>query len=107
MLHASGLPENLWGKAVIYAVYLKNRMSPCTLEGKIPFEMLTGKKPNIVNLHEFGTKVWVHDTSGSKLDGHSHVGRWVGFDEVSNGHRIYWPDKQTVSIKCSIKFDND
>jgi hypothetical protein len=69
--------------------------------------MLPGKKPNIANLCEFGTKVWVHNTSGSKLDGCSSVGRWVGFDEVSNGHRIYWPDKQTISVECSIKFDDD
>jgi hypothetical protein len=56
---------------------------------------------------EFSTKVWVHDASGSKLDGRSRVGHWVGFDEVSNGHRIYWPDKQSVSIERSIKFDDD
>jgi hypothetical protein len=70
----------------MYAVYLKNHMSTCTLKNKTPFEMFTGKKPNIVNLHEFSTK----DTSSSKLDGCSCVGCWVGFDEVSNGHRIYW-----------------
>ena len=33
------------------------------------------------------------------------VGQWVGFDEDSSGHRIYFPDKQTVSIKCSVKFN--
>jgi hypothetical protein len=69
--------------------------------------MLTGKKPNIANLREFSTKVWVHDTSSSKLDNRSRVGCWVGFDEVSNGHKIYWPDKQTVSIERCIKFDDD
>jgi hypothetical protein len=107
MLHASGLLKNLWGEAVMHAVYLKNRTSTHTLEGRTLFEMLTGKEPNIVNLREFSTKVWVHDTSGSKLDGRSCVGCWVGFDEISNGHRIYWPDKQTVSIERSIKFDDD
>jgi hypothetical protein len=86
MLHASGLLKNLWGEAVMHAVYLKNCTSTCTLDGKTPYEMLTGNKPNLANLHEFGTKVWVHNTSGSKLDGRSRIGRWVGFDEVSNGH---------------------
>jgi hypothetical protein len=57
MLHASGLPKNLWGEAVMHAVYLKNRTSTRTLKNKTPFEMLTGKKPNIANLCEFGTKV--------------------------------------------------
>jgi hypothetical protein len=68
---------------------------------------LTGNKPNLINLHEFGTKVWVHDTSGSKLNGRSCIGCWVGFNEVSNGHRIYWPDKMIVSIERNIKFDDD
>ena len=33
------------------------------------------------------------------------LGWWVGFDEDSSGHWIYFPDKQNVSIKCSVKFD--
>jgi hypothetical protein len=91
----------------MYVVYLKNQMSTRTVDGKPSYEMLTGNKPNLANLHEFGTKVWVHDTSGSKLDGHSCIGCWVGFDKVSNGHRIYWPDKMTISIEHSVKFDDD
>ena len=107
MLHTSGLPRNLWGEAVMHAVYLKNRTSTRALENETPYEMLTGKKPNLANLHEFGTKVWVHDDSGSKLDGRSRIGRWVGFDEISNGHRVYWPDKLTVSVERSVKFDDN
>jgi hypothetical protein len=30
---------------------------------------------------------------------------WVGFDEESSGHQIYFPEKQTVAIKHSVKFD--
>jgi hypothetical protein len=77
ILHASGFPKNLWGEAVMHAVYLKNRTSTHTLNGKTPYEMLTGNQPNLANLHEFSTKVWVHDTSGSKLNGCSHIGCWV------------------------------
>ena len=39
------------------------------LNGKTPYEMLYGKKPNLAGLREWGTKVWVHDASGTKLDG--------------------------------------
>ena len=35
------------------------------------------------------------------------TGRWIGFDEVSNGHRIYWPKRKTVTVERSIKFNND
>ena len=69
--------------------------------------MLYNKKPNLKDLHEWGTTIWMHDTSGTKLDGQSKVGRWIGYDEVSNGHRVYWLDKRSVTIECSVKFSND
>ena len=78
MLHASQLLKFLWGKAVKYAVYLKNRTSTKALDGKTPFEVYFGKKPNIAGLHEFKCKVWVHNLTGSKLDGRLEVGKWVG-----------------------------
>ena len=48
----------------------------------------------------------MHTTGGTKLDGRSKVGKWVGFDEVSNGHRIYWPNKRSVTVERSIKPTN-
>ncbi|KAJ3739968.1 hypothetical protein DFH05DRAFT_1406248, partial [Lentinula detonsa] len=46
----------------------------------------------------------VHDISGSKLDGRATEGRWVGFDEESCAHRVYWPEKRTVSVERSVSF---
>ena len=69
MLHDSGLPKFLWAEATAHAVYLKNRMWTCTIGETTPFELLNGCKPNVGNLHPWGCKVRVHDTSGSKLDG--------------------------------------
>src|SRR6202522_565611 len=106
MLFLSGLPKSLWGEAVSHAVYLKNRSSTKVLNGKTPYEVFSGVKPNLRGLPEFGTKVWVHTPEGSKLDGRSVVGRWVGFDEESSGHRIYAPEAQTISIQRSVKFES-
>jgi hypothetical protein len=97
----------LWGEAVKHAVYLKNRTPTIALDEQTPFEAFFGKKPNLEGLHEFGAKVWVHNAKGSKLDGRLVIGCWVGFDETSSGHRIYWPDKHSVSVERSVKFDND
>lgn len=41
----------------------------------------------------------MHDTSGSKLDSRAAEGRWVGFDEDSFAHRVYWPEKRAVSVQ--------
>jgi hypothetical protein len=43
----------------------------------------------------------------TKLDGRSKIGRWIGFEEISNGHQIYWLDKHLVTVKHSIEFLND
>ena len=107
MLHASQLPKFLWGEAMKHAVYLKNRTSTKALNGMTPYEAFYGTKPNIAGLHGFGNKVWVHTMAGSKLDGRSEIGRWVGFDETSDRHRIYWSEKRSVSIERSVKFDSD
>ena len=106
MLHGPGLPKFLWGEAISHAVYLKNRTATKALKGKTPYEVFHSSKPNLRGLPEFGARVWVHNPDGSKLDGRSVVGRWVGYDEDSSGHQIYSPDTQTVSIQRSVKFDS-
>ena len=86
MLHASRLLKFLWGEAINHAVYLKNRTATKALDGKTPYEVFHGAKPVLKGLPEFGARVWIHNPDGSKLDGRSVVGRWVGFDEDSSGH---------------------
>jgi transposase InsO family protein len=106
MLHESDLPKFLWAEATAHAVYLKNRTWTRTIGDTTPFELLNGRKPNVGNLQPWGCKVRVHDTTSSKLDGRSSVGRWMGFDaETRDGHRIYWPERRKVSVERSVKFN--
>jgi hypothetical protein len=105
ILHHSGLPKTLWGEAIHFAVWLKNRTSTRVLGDTTPHERLHRAKPNLAGLPEWGQSVWVHDTSGSKLDARAKEGRWVGFDsESTHAHRIYWPGKNSVSVERDIKF---
>jgi hypothetical protein len=106
MLHDSDLPKFLWAEATAHAFYLKNRSWTRTIGDTTPFEVLNGRKPNVGNLHPWGCKVRVHSTTGSKLDGRSSIGRWMGFDaETRDGHRIYWPERRTVTVERSVKFN--
>jgi hypothetical protein len=106
MLLDSDLPKFLWAEATAHAVYLKNRTWTRALGETTPYEILHGSKPNLANLQPWGCKVRVHNPGGSKLDSRSSIGRWVGFDvETRDGHRIYWPEKRTVSIERSVKFN--
>ena len=68
--------------------------------------MLYNKKPDLKNLYEWGGAVWVHTMTGTKLDGQSKTGKWIGFDETSKWHHIYWPKRRNVTIERSLKFSN-
>ena len=69
--------------------------------------MLYDKKPSMSGLYEWGNKVWIHTPGGSKLDGCTKIGRWIGYNETSNGHRIYWPNKCSVTVEQSIRIVYD
>jgi len=77
------------------------------LDGKTPHEALTKQPPNLSNLPEWGTHVWVHDTSNTKLGGRGREGRWVGFDNDStHAHRIFIPEKRSVIVERSVIFNS-
>ena len=94
--HASNLPQNLWGEALMHVVWVKNRSASPVLNGKTPYELLTGEKPDLQNVPEWGARVWLHNPSGLKLDMRAWDGRWVGFDSESGAHRIYCDGRITV-----------
>jgi len=104
MLHESGLPKFLWGEALKYAVYVKNCTWTQALKNMTPYEVLTGMKPDILNLRIWGQKVWVHDDKGTKLDDRAKEGYWVEIDNESKAHRIYWPGKRSVIVERSVRF---
>ena len=92
ILYDSGLLKNLWGETLLYVVWVKNRSATRALDGKTPYEMLYGKKPNLGDLPHWGAKCCVLDQSGSKLDDCACKGYWIGFDAESTAHCIYLPD---------------
>lgn len=104
MLHDAALPKALWGEAALHAVYLKNRTPTRALDGKTPFELFWGRKPNLAHLRVWGCRVRVHSPGGSKLSGRAEEARWVGFDEESDAHRVYWPRRHTVTVERSVMF---
>ena len=68
ILHTSELLKFLWGEAVNHVVWLKNRTITSALPpGKTPFELLHDMKADLSGLHEWGCKVWVYNSTGTKL----------------------------------------
>ena len=75
------------------------------LDGKTPYEMVTGRKPNLAGIQEFGVATYVKDLKAGKLDLRARKGRLVGYDTESKGYRIYWEGERKVSIERNVIFN--
>ncbi|GBE78838.1 hypothetical protein SCP_0200350 [Sparassis crispa] len=106
-LAGSGLPKWLWGEALAYIVYVHNRTARRTLQGKSPFEVRFGRTPDVSNLHEWGSVVFVKVDTNSKLDARSREVHWIGPDSTSNGCHIYWPKEKKISVERNVIFSTD
>lgn len=104
MHYAADLPKFLWTESIQHAVWLKNRTTTYQLNGKTPFEMLFNKKPDLSNLPEWGTKVWVLKEDHGKLEAKADKGHWVGYSRDSKSHHVYWPGKHRVTDERNLQF---
>jgi len=50
----SNMPIQYWGKCVVAAVYLLNRLPSSAINGKTPYEMLHSKPPSLSHLRIIG-----------------------------------------------------
>jgi len=105
---ASQLPCFLWGEALMHVVWLKNRTWTRALpKGVTPYELVIGDTPVLRDIPEWGSVVWVHDTSSGKLGIRAKEGRWVGYDLNSLGHRVYWKDRRAVTVERNVVFSKE
>lgn len=71
LLLKSKLPKILWTYyAVMTAAYIRNQCYKMRTK-KTAFEVFTGKKPNINNMHAFGAVCYAYVQSKKKLDARS------------------------------------
>ncbi|KZV59044.1 hypothetical protein PENSPDRAFT_620824, partial [Peniophora sp. CONT] len=98
----------LWSEAAAHVIWLKNRSPTKALpEGITPYEALTGKKPSLRGVREWGEKCWVKKKASDKvrkLELPGQEGRWVGVDQHAKGFRVYWPKRKTVTVERSLVF---
>src|SRR3954467_7112884 len=112
MLIAHKLPTFLWEDAIAYATYLKNRSPHHALPNITPHESFWGEKPNVKNLQEFGTKVWVLDRNPnlSKLNPRSNQFNFTGLGEDSKSFHYYdartWKILTSRDIIFSVEMSN-
>jgi hypothetical protein len=98
------MPKILWAEALNYATWLKNRLPSRATPGKTPYELINKSKSNLALAHEFGTPIYVHITTGGKLEAKAEEATFVGVDQESKGYRIWWAEKQKISIEWNVTF---
>jgi transposase InsO family protein len=105
MLIDAGLPNDLWGEAVINANFTRNR-SPVSKKDKTPWELFFGIKPDVSILRTFGSTTYAHipKEKRTKLDDVSERGIMVGYMPNGNGYRILMDDNRIVRSR-DVVFD--
>jgi hypothetical protein len=106
MLHGSGASVELWGEAVIYTQYIRNRTPLKALQYKTPYEMLNGKSGSTNKIHTFGSDAIVNTTAtinSGKFQVPAVRGIYVGVSEQQNAIRVLTPNgKITVSRDVKV-----
>lgn len=103
MLLESKLPRELWHYAVQTAAYIRNRCFS-RRTGLAPYQLLTGKKPNVSKLHKFGSVCYTYKQDKGKLDSKCDQGLFVGYDKYSPAYLVYNPDTNRVLKHRLVKF---
>ena len=103
LLLESELPKSLWMYAVMTAAYIKNRCFNSRL-GKTPYEALIGKRPDLSNMHIFGSTCFAYVQNAKKLEARSKEGVFVGYDKGSPAYLVYYPEANKVEKVRCVKF---
>ena len=99
----SKLPKQLWSYAIMTAAYIRNRCYQQRTK-QTPYNMMTNRKPDISNMHPFGTICYSYVQQKSKLEPRSKQGVFVGYDKESPTYLVYYPySKKVMRCRC-VKF---
>ncbi|GJS43683.1 putative ribonuclease H-like domain-containing protein [Tanacetum coccineum] len=109
MLADSKLPTMFWTEAVSTACYVLNRVSITNPHNKTPYELISGKVPQIGHLKPFGCQVTILNTSDylGKFEGKADEGYLVGYAPNSKAYRVYNLSTKRVEETLNLRFLED
>lgn len=104
-LHASGSPIKLWAEAVNYTVYTLNRTG--TKDNNVSsIQLWLNKKVSVSDFRIFGEEAYVHipKEKRQKWNAKAEKGLLVGYDQNTKGYRIWFSEKNKISIHRDVVF---
>nr|GEZ54012.1 retrovirus-related Pol polyprotein from transposon TNT 1-94 [Tanacetum cinerariifolium] len=96
-------------EAVNTACYVLNRVSITNPHNKTPYELLSGKVPNIQHLKPFGCQVTILNTSDhlGKFEWKANDGFLVGYTAHSKAYRVYNLSSKKVEETLNLRYLED
>ncbi|GIL69165.1 hypothetical protein Vretifemale_139, partial [Volvox reticuliferus] len=106
LLLDSKLPQDMWAELAAMVNYLRN-ISPAEGVPCIPYDLFTGKVPEVGHLRVFGCVMYLHvpKVKRSKLAAVSRRGTLVGYGNGGQ-YRVLFPDG-VVSVHMDVEFDEE
>lgn len=107
-LHETSLPKGAWAELLDTAVHVRNRVTNSHDSKETPYEIWTGKKPNVSYFREIGCEVFVHipkPRRHSKLTPRAERGTLIGYAKRGRGYRVWMQESGKIeeSRDCVFK----
>jgi hypothetical protein len=100
-------PHNFWGEAIATTVHVSNCLFLRPVYNKMPYELLTGNKPNVSYFRIFGCKCLIKNKKErlGKLESRIIEGIFVGYVDDSHAYIYYNKSFGTVEVSCDMLFE--
>jgi len=96
ILREANLPDNFWGEALAYVVFLKNRI-PGKNQKVSPFELVFKRTPPFYNIQQFGAEVFYLNTyKKQKLEPRARKGIFLGYTQDDFIFKIWDIEKNSI-----------
>ncbi|GJW26251.1 retrovirus-related pol polyprotein from transposon TNT 1-94 [Tanacetum coccineum] len=107
MLNEQSLPQKYWCNAVDTSTYILNRILIRVILGKIPYELLRGRKPTLDYFRVFGSKCFILNTKDylTKFDPKSYEGVFLGYSQNNKAYIILNKHTRKVEELLNVTFD--
>nr|GEU82614.1 retrovirus-related Pol polyprotein from transposon TNT 1-94 [Tanacetum cinerariifolium] len=107
MLNEQSLPQKFWCNAVDTSTYILNRILIRAILGKMPYELLRGRKPTLDYFRVFGSKCFILNTKDYliKFDPKSYEGVFLGYSQNSKAYIVLNKHTKKVKESLNVTFD--
>ena len=102
-------PYKLWVEAINTACHASNRLYLRKLKNKTPYELITGKKPNVKYFRVFGCKCFILNkkTWLANFEPKTYEGIFLGYASNFHSYRVLNKSTGCIEESSNVEFDED